>query len=225
VVIVLLVNRVNEWSGLFFGLSTIILVCAWFGAIGISAKRSYKSHKLLQAEIKYVFSSNGIDITSEYGQSLVTWDKIYKVRKFKQMVAIYVSDKLALLIPKKWFCSAEDIAMFEGMVELHILKNGPKKGNRFLRNVILYLIIIIIAISVVDYYNSTRTVYEEISYTQFIKQVEREKIHKVIIQGNKVRGKIENGKSFTTVIPDASVIDILEEEEVDITFEESPNSK
>ena len=95
--------------------------------------------------------------------------------------------------------------------------------NKFFRNVSFYLLIIIIAISIIDYYSSKTTNKQEISYTQFLQHVQEQKVEKVTIIDNMVRGKLKEGAEFTTVVPnDPTLINTLREKNVDIKAEQPP---
>ncbi|HWQ62765.1 MAG TPA: ATP-dependent metallopeptidase FtsH/Yme1/Tma family protein, partial [Negativicutes bacterium] len=95
--------------------------------------------------------------------------------------------------------------------------------NKFFRNVSFYLLIIIIAISIIDYYSSRTTTKQEISYTQFLKSVEEQKVERVTIVDNTIRGKLRDGTEFTTVTPnDPTLIAALREKNVDIKAEQPP---
>lgn len=95
--------------------------------------------------------------------------------------------------------------------------------NKFFRNVSFYLLIIIIAISIIDYYSSRTTNKQEISYTQFLQQIEDQKVQGVTIVDNNVRGKLTDGTEFTTVTPnDATLINTLRAKNVDIRAEQPP---
>jgi cell division protease FtsH len=95
--------------------------------------------------------------------------------------------------------------------------------NKFFRNVSFYLLIIIIAISIIDYYSSRTTTKTEISYTQFLRSVEEQKVERVTIVDNTIRGKLKDGTEFTTVTPnDPTLIGSLREKNVDIKAEQPP---
>jgi cell division protease FtsH len=95
--------------------------------------------------------------------------------------------------------------------------------NKFFRNVSFYLLIIIIAISIIDYYSSRTTTKTEISYTQFLHSVEEQKVERVTIVDNTIRGKLRDGTEFTTVTPnDPTLIANLREKNVDIKAEQPP---
>ncbi len=95
--------------------------------------------------------------------------------------------------------------------------------NKFFRNVSFYLLIIIIAISIIDYYSSRTTPKQEISYTQFLKQVEEQKVERVTIVDNTIRGKLKDGQEFATIAPnDPTLINQLRDKGVDIKAEQPP---
>jgi cell division protease FtsH len=86
-----------------------------------------------------------------------------------------------------------------------------------------YLLIIIIAISIIDYYSSKTTTKTEVTYTAFLKQVEDQKVERVTIVDNTIRGKLKDGQEFTLVTPnDPSLINTLREKKIDIKAEQPP---
>lgn len=95
--------------------------------------------------------------------------------------------------------------------------------NKFFRNVSFYLLIIIIAISIIDYYSSRTTTKQEVSYTQFLQLVEQQKVEQVTIVDNNIRGKLKDGTEFTTVTPnDPTLINTLRQAGVNIKAEQPP---
>ena len=95
--------------------------------------------------------------------------------------------------------------------------------NKFFRNVSFYLLIIIIAISIIDYYSSRTTNKQEISYTQFLQSIEEQKVQGVTIVDNNIRGKLTDGTEFTTITPnDPTLINTLRDKKVDIKAEQPP---
>lgn len=95
--------------------------------------------------------------------------------------------------------------------------------NKFFRNVSFYLLIIIIAISIIDYYSSRTTTKQEISYTQFLRSIEEQKVDRVTIVDNTIKGKLKDGAEFTTITPnDPTLITTLREKNIDIKAEQPP---
>lgn len=95
--------------------------------------------------------------------------------------------------------------------------------NKFFRNVSFYLLIIIIAISIIDYYSSRTTTKQEISYTQLLHSIEEQKVERVTIVDNTIKGSLKDGTEFTTIVPDdPTLIATLREKNIDIKAEQPP---
>ena len=75
--------------------------------------------------------------------------------------------------------------------------------NKFLRNVGFYLLIILIAISVIDYFSTRNTTKQEINYTEFLQQVDKGEVSKVTIVDNVIKGTLADGTEFTTITPNS----------------------
>ena len=74
--------------------------------------------------------------------------------------------------------------------------------NKFLRNVGFYLLIILVAISIIDYFSTKQTVSKSVEYTQFLHQVDAGEVQKVTFIRNTVHGTLSDGTEFTTITPD-----------------------
>ena len=99
--------------------------------------------------------------------------------------------------------------------------------NKFLRNVGFYLLIILIAISVIDYFSTRSSTKQEINYTDFLQQVESKNVSKVTIIDNIVKGTLADGTEFTTITPnspngDANLVKTLQDKGVVIKAENPP---
>lgn len=99
------------------------------------------------------------------------------------------------------------------------MKNILYKIFKVLRNLSFTLILIIIAISLIDYFISPKA--QTVNYTQFIQQVEQQNIQQVIIVENNAYGKLVDGKSVLTSIPNKSdLIKNLQEKKINFRFEQ-----
>lgn len=95
--------------------------------------------------------------------------------------------------------------------------------NKFFRNISFYLLIIIIAISIIDYYSSRTSNKQEITYSQFLQSVEEDKVERLTIVENTVQGKLRDGSEFTTITPDdPTLITTLRDKNIDIKAEKPP---
>ncbi|MGD6834692.1 ATP-dependent zinc metalloprotease FtsH [Sutcliffiella halmapala] len=82
--------------------------------------------------------------------------------------------------------------------------------NRIFRNTIFYLLIFLVVIGVVSFFNSPNTKEDPITYNTFIQNLEENKVEEFSIQPTRsvyeVRGKIkgaEEGKTFVTAVPNS----------------------
>ncbi|GAB4113074.1 MAG: ATP-dependent zinc metalloprotease FtsH [Candidatus Caldatribacteriota bacterium] len=92
---------------------------------------------------------------------------------------------------------------------------GNLKGNRNFRNVGLYLLILIITISIISSFFQPKSTVQELTYSQFLKEIETNNIYKVIISENSITGTLSNGASFSTYAPDdPELINILRNKNV-----------
>lgn len=99
--------------------------------------------------------------------------------------------------------------------------------NKFLRNVGFYLLIILVAISVIDYFSTKNTTKHEIEYTQFLQQLDDGQVTKVVIVQNTIKGTLADGTEFTTITPevpnnDPKLYEKLTAKGVDIAAENPP---
>lgn len=94
----------------------IVIYIAYFIIYKLFAKRNYKTDLFIQQEINYTFSEEGICWSSDRGAFNY---KIADFRKFifsKKLIAIYISNHKAILIPRHFFESKEQ----EEKIELFI---------------------------------------------------------------------------------------------------------
>ena len=95
--------------------------------------------------------------------------------------------------------------------------------SKFFRNVSFYLLIIILAIWIIDYYSVNTVSKTEISYSNFIKQVQQDDVKQVTIVDNVITGKLKSGADFSTVAPDdPTLINTLRSRDVEIKAELPP---
>lgn len=97
--------------------------------------------------------------------------------------------------------------------------------NRFFKNVTFYLLIIIVAIWMIDYYSASTVSKTDITYSAFMKHVQQDEVKQVTIVDNVISGKLKDGKDFSTVAPsDDSLIPTLRARDIEIKAELPPQS-
>ena len=95
--------------------------------------------------------------------------------------------------------------------------------NRFFKNVTFYLLIIIVAIWMIDYYAASTVSKTDITYSAFMKHVSQDEVKQVTIVDNVISGKLKDGKDFSTVAPsDDSLIPTLRARDIEIKAELPP---
>ena len=95
--------------------------------------------------------------------------------------------------------------------------------NKFFKNVLFYLLIIIVMIWMFDFYGEKNAKPSEISYSSFLQHVQQDEIKQVTIVDNVISGKLKDGKEFSTVAPnDSKLVEKLEAKKVDIKAELPP---
>ncbi len=97
--------------------------------------------------------------------------------------------------------------------------------NRFTRQAILYLLILMIVVGVFQQLNQPNEEREKILYNEFLNYVEEGRVEKVDITEQEIEGKLDDGTKFLTVDPgDPELVTILKAEGLDIEghIEEGP---
>ena len=91
--------------------------------------------------------------------------------------------------------------------------------NDMMKNLFLWLIIAVVLISVFNSFGTHHTGAYQLSYTEFLHQVDQGKIRKVTIEDRVVNGNTTNDGKFTTIIPlpDQYLLADLIKKGVDIT--------
>ncbi len=99
--------------------------------------------------------------------------------------------------------------------------------NKFVRNVGFYLLIIMVAISIIDYYSTKSVAKQEVDYTEFLQKVEQSEVSKVTLVNNTIRGTLTDGTEFMTITPsqpngDPKLLERLQAKNVEIRAENPP---
>ena len=82
------------------------------------------------------------------------------------------------------------------------------------KNLILWVVIALVLMSVFNNFGPRRTATEQIDYSRFIADVKQGRVQKVVIEGRNIQGVLQNGERFGTYTPEtdnkALVGDLLE---------------
>ena len=100
--------------------------------------------------------------------------------------------------------------------------------DKFMKNVALYLLIIFVAISAIDFFSQQQQPkVQEMHYTDFMKQVEDGQVSKVVLAENVIKGTLSDGTEFKSVMPgfpyqEDNLVDKLQAKNIDIKAENPP---
>ncbi|MCP3776426.1 YcxB family protein [Paenibacillus sp. MZ04-78.2] len=99
------------------GIVTSLLVTSLSGIVtNYRLKSVFASDKLLQKEYFYLFDDGGISTESEVGNGKIKWCEVYKVKRNKKLHVIYVAKNKALIIPRSFFESLEQVKELESLL-------------------------------------------------------------------------------------------------------------
>lgn len=105
---------------------TIIMTGMLFVVLRVKSSREYKSDWILKKEVFYTISKTGIYQKIGKSHSLIEWKSILYVREHKDLFLIYLTKRAALILPKRYFESNEDVGCFKNMIN----KNLDTKKNK-----------------------------------------------------------------------------------------------
>jgi len=93
-----------------------------------------------------------------------------------------------------------------------------RKNNKFGRSILILFVLFLIVISLFNFIRITPGIREtKLSYSEFLSMVEKNQIHKVVIKGRSIEGKLDERTRFQTFAPDdPELIKILRENKVEI---------
>jgi len=74
--------------------------------------------------------------------------------------------------------------------------------NKFFRNISFYLLILILVLSLIQWFSHKDVNTVKIDYTQLIQAVNKGQIQEMVIVGRNINGKMKDGKAFESYIPD-----------------------
>ena len=82
---------------------------------------------------------------------------------------------------------------------------GGIRLNKFLRNVGFYLLIILVAITVIDHFSVDTSNKQEINYTEFVKQVDDKNVAKVVMQNSNIKGTWKMVQNLQLLLQDIQI--------------------
>ena len=91
--------------------------------------------------------------------------------------------------------------------------------NKFVKNVALYVFIIVIAVAIFNTFVHPQEKFTEMAYSYFVAQIEKKNVSSVIMVEHSIKGKLKDGTEFSTYIPnnDTQIVKKMTDGDVVIT--------
>ncbi len=102
----------------------------------------------------------------------------------------------------------------------------PRKKNRSYKNIIFWIAAGVIIVMLWSLLQSPSLVKREVNFSQFMNDIEANRIEEVTITGSQVKGKYRDGETFKTVVPSQydDLVKVLREHQVAITVKDANRS-
>jgi len=102
----------------------------------------------------------------------------------------------------------------------------PRKKNKSFKNILFWISTGVIIILLWSLLQSPSLVKREVNFSQFLTDVEDNRVEEVTITGNQLRGKYRDGETFKTIAPNQfdDLVKILREHQVSIIVKDTSRS-
>jgi hypothetical protein len=87
--------------------------------------RAFVRHGETPSPIRYNFSQTGIDVNDAHSQAHHDWAAVSTAKQTANLFVLYLSGPSSLVLPKRCFTSAEEIASFQDLVKSKVIRNRP----------------------------------------------------------------------------------------------------
>ncbi|WP_176557807.1 YcxB family protein [Sporolactobacillus terrae] len=125
---VFLINLTNKsWIpsltiSLIIAILTILLIKILLNA---RVRKEFRSDQVLKKDAQFVVYDSGITILRENSKTHYDWTAISSFQQYKALFLLYVSKNKAIVIPRRYFSSVQEIQLFKQL----IAKNLSQKTN------------------------------------------------------------------------------------------------
>jgi YcxB-like protein len=120
----------NVFSYIFFALFSLVLSSVLLIGLKIitklKASREYKSDPLVKREITYIISSQEIHQKIGRSNNYLEWEQIRTAYENTEMFRLYVSRAKAIVLPKRYFASEEEIKLLKRLITKNLSKDKVK---------------------------------------------------------------------------------------------------
>ncbi|WP_216831526.1 YcxB family protein [Alkalihalobacterium elongatum] len=95
--------------------SGLILLIMWV-ILKIRIRNEYNSDQILQNELTYIITCDGITQKIKKSINNIEWNDIIAVYEHNELFQLYISKNKAIVLPKKFFTSVKDADLFKKVI-------------------------------------------------------------------------------------------------------------
>lgn len=108
------------------GMISLLLVLFLF----IRVRNEFKSDNINNSKVSYEMDNKGINKKVRRSNSYIDWSDIFVAKEDKDMFRLYISKNKAIVLPKRFFNSKEEINFFKTLIERNLNTNKIKMSSR-----------------------------------------------------------------------------------------------
>jgi len=105
-----------------------------------TARRQFKSNKLISMPITGSVSSEGVSISNEVGSANIKWEHFHKYVISPKLVLLFQSSAVFQIFPSSFFQNEADWSSFNALVKSKV----QRKRNKMLISIIIWLAVILL---------------------------------------------------------------------------------
>ncbi len=111
-----------------FVLCFVVWLCLMLLLPKTAARRQFASQSLLSEAGSYVFTSDEIEYSGKSARSQMLWSVIREIRETKSLFLLYHAHNLAMILPKRFFLDAQQMAAWRSLAGSKFAKGIPAPG-------------------------------------------------------------------------------------------------
>ncbi|MBM7587638.1 hypothetical protein JOC86_004212 [Bacillus pakistanensis] len=121
----------EDWFSVVFTLVLSFILSGVFTLIlmflmQMRVRKEYKSDQLIKNQITYRISDEGIHQKNGRSNAYFEWGNIISAHEHKELFLLYISKNKAVVLPKRYFNSSEEISSFKKVVGKNVLTKKVK---------------------------------------------------------------------------------------------------
>lgn len=123
VFIVGIISFFAKGSSITTSISPLLILVIFSFIVYASASKNFKTNKRISEKINYNFEYDNLTITGESFNTVLSWDKVYKVSITKHWLFIWHNTQNANPISKNYF-NHNQLAALKTILDTHKVKNN-----------------------------------------------------------------------------------------------------